>query len=116
MVEYGNAIGGEPHVALEAVGPELSGQPEGVERVLRGVGPAPRVSEGDRGAKRIHPRFCPTPDGQPTDGATGGAVSTRLVRHDGRVVGRVKANRLPTLRRLSHQMRPPCNSTNLRQM
>ena len=42
VVEDGLAVGRQPHVALEAGGPEAQGQRERLERVLGGVGRAPR--------------------------------------------------------------------------
>ena len=47
VIEDGDAVTGQPHVALEAGGTETQGQPEGVQGVLRGVRPGPTVSEAD---------------------------------------------------------------------
>jgi hypothetical protein len=48
VIEDGNAVGGEPDVALEAGGPELQREPERLDGVLGGVGPGPAVGESDR--------------------------------------------------------------------
>ena len=48
VVEHRHAVGGEPHVTLQPVGPEAQGQLERLQRVLRGVGARPAVAERDR--------------------------------------------------------------------
>ena len=69
MVEHGDAVGGEPHVALQTGGAEPQGQLEGLERVLLGVGPCAAVGEGDRvveegGEPLLHAcAWCHAPDG-----------------------------------------------------
>ena len=45
VVEHGLAVGGEPDVALQAGGAEPEGEGEGLDRVLRGVGPGAPVGE-----------------------------------------------------------------------
>ena len=68
VVEHGVAVGGDPHVALEAGGAEAHGQAEGVERVLRGVGPGPTVGEADgrtQGGEAGHRTSMPPPEAGP---------------------------------------------------
>ena len=45
VVEHRLAVGGEPHIALEAGGPQAQRQLEGLQRVLRRVGPSAPVGE-----------------------------------------------------------------------
>ena len=47
VIEDGNAIGGQPHVALEAVGAETKCQLKGIDRVLPGVCPGTPMGERD---------------------------------------------------------------------
>ena len=49
MVEHGDPVGGDPDIALDAGRSEASGQREGVDRVVRGMGPSAPVSEGEGG-------------------------------------------------------------------
>ena len=73
VVEHRLAVGGDPHVALEAGGAEAHGQAEGVERVLRSMGPRPAVGEADgraQGGEPGHPTSMPPragPGRSPTD-------------------------------------------------
>ena len=52
VVEDRLAVGGEPHVALEAGGAQAQGERERLERVLGGVGPGAAVGETRSGAGR----------------------------------------------------------------
>ena len=45
VVEHGTPSRGEPHVALEARRAQPQGEPEGLQGVLRGVGPGPRCAK-----------------------------------------------------------------------
>ncbi len=49
VVEHRDAVGGDPDVALETGRTEASGQREGLDRVLRGVGARPTMGEGEWG-------------------------------------------------------------------
>ena len=48
VIEHGNAIGGQPHVALEAVRAETKCQLKGIDRVLAGVRSGAPMGERDR--------------------------------------------------------------------
>ena len=48
VIEHGDPVTGEPHVALEPTGPHLERQLEGFDRVLGGVGSGASVGERDR--------------------------------------------------------------------
>jgi hypothetical protein len=62
VIEYRHAVSRAPHVALEPRGAELSGQLERLNRVLRGVGTGPAMSEADRrAAERLHSVMMPAP-------------------------------------------------------
>ena len=56
MIEHGHAVGGQPHVALEARHPELQGHPERFDGVLLGAVAGATMSEADR---RIEQRRKP---------------------------------------------------------
>ena len=77
VVEHGVAVGGEPHVALEARGAQAHGQAEGVEGVLRCVSAGPAVGEADRrtqGGEAAHATSMPSgarPPAQALPGPTG---------------------------------------------
>ena len=47
VVEHGDAVGGDPDVALQPGGAQFQGQLEPGQRVLRGVRPCPAMAEGD---------------------------------------------------------------------
>lgn len=48
MIENDTPVRREPRIGLDPVGTELQGQPEGCERVLRGVGTSTPVTERNR--------------------------------------------------------------------
>ena len=48
VVEHGDAVGGQPDVALETGRAETKAQREGIERVLGGMGASAPVGERDR--------------------------------------------------------------------
>ncbi len=48
VLEHGDPVAGEPHVALETIGPHLERELEGGDRVLGGVGSGTSVGERDR--------------------------------------------------------------------
>ena len=50
VIEHGDAVGGDPGVALEPGGPEPDRQLERLEGVLRGMGPRPAMGEQDGGS------------------------------------------------------------------
>ena len=118
MIEHRDAVGREPDVALDSCRTQPQAQPEGLEGVGGCVGAGPAVREGDRRVE--HRRQLAHASGlyeagtsMPAASSAGtsmvtSAVSTSLQR------GSVKAKRLPTPRRLSHQILPPWASTKRR--
>ncbi len=48
VIEHGDTVGGDPHVALESRRPELDGEREALERVLGGVGTGSTVGKRNR--------------------------------------------------------------------
>ncbi len=56
VIEHGHAVGGQPDVALEPGGPELQGDPERLDRVLRRPVAGASMGEADR---RIEQRRQP---------------------------------------------------------
>ncbi|GAC1536648.1 MAG: hypothetical protein NVS3B12_19860 [Acidimicrobiales bacterium] len=50
VIEHRDPVRGEPHIALEAGGPEPASEIERLDRVVRCLGPGTAVSEPDRGS------------------------------------------------------------------
>ena len=74
VVEHGNAVRGQPDVALEAGRAQRKGQREGVERVLAGVRTSAPMAERDRTFQQgWQPLLHPPDDDRLTGGSTGPA-------------------------------------------
>jgi hypothetical protein len=79
VVEHGDAVAGEPDVALESRGAEPDGQTEGLDGVLAGVGACAPVGEGDgpgqvRGETRAHHAIVADPWARPAGRLKNGRV------------------------------------------